>query len=199
MPIISFDCLLVSITHVAASAVAIAKILKQIWAPRTIFWVLRAGFFGNLASKPSIVWFLWKKQRKRYKKPQKKQGRNVEGKEWWSKGKGWRERAWSYRSTYRRESVGIFRGHDDDVSDYLTCRKSTGFSIKSHFAKLFGLEAEPLGLGIYMHNGDHVALSGIKYSIKRFDIWWVLKKYVLNLGRLDSLILDFPWKEKGNQ
>jgi hypothetical protein len=72
MPKISVDGLLVSITHVAGNEVAITKILEPIWAPRTIFWVFRGGFCGNLDSVPSIVRFFKTEEKEKKKKKKKK-------------------------------------------------------------------------------------------------------------------------------
>lgn len=60
MPTISIDCLLVRITHAEANAVPIAKILKQIWVRRTIFWVFAGGLCGNLSAMIFILRYLRK-------------------------------------------------------------------------------------------------------------------------------------------
>ena len=78
-------CLLVRITQVAANAVAMAKILKQICATRKRFWYFRGWWWGWLcgnlmAWELSILWYIWKtckwKQRKCYwgKEPRESKG-----------------------------------------------------------------------------------------------------------------------------
>lgn len=169
-------CLLVRITQVAANAVAMDKILKQICATWKRFWYFRGWWWGWLcgnlmAWELSILWYIWKtckwKQRKCWGKEQRE-----------SKGLcGSRRRVWVL--FIGEKTKQHFKRKYNDVINLPLVRQIWWWSLKVKFQSRTQSEI-------------FLVIFGSGWSCRSFDfLTLVYRDLAVGFGFWTDLLMDF--------